>query len=671
MKEKSSFRFKVLALVAVQAIVLSASTFAASSNSWIDLPVVAAIEYFSGMMATALRWCEKYAKGFGCVGLIWTGIQVMLNRKKPMQAMWDTMFKWTAFVVLVWTWPSLTFGFSQIGHQLGTKAGAGKTTIIESMKKLRDAIRADMAENAKLTEDMKQEIKSKCHGLTIDVKFDNCDDYDDFLSKAQEEIYSFNSAGDRIKATNILEKYIGQDQSSMAFEGQTLKALDAVLIQRDMNGNKTADMLDSYTDLDIYLRDANGNETPYISSGALLRMALLSCQIMFVKDEMTFQRALDYIDETSEKGITHVAENTMKTLGAYVARIPQKIMLLFSCAVLLLATAFAAIQYVMTVLEYTIVCSLAAIFLPLMLFDGTKDIPKKFIPVFINFLVKIMVMTACLMFVFWLMIQHSANTIGDDGGMNWVAVGEIVFESMLAYILTQNAPKVAQTIMTGQPQLSMAEALQGGGTTLATGVAMKQAPGAAMQAVARAGNKVNDIRGGIVKSNAAASYAKEHGMSGIGARFAVAGEGLKERFRAKMEAAGQKSGTGFSTLDKAMQMAGLSGGSGGGGGAGGGSGSSAYGQTGQWYDKDAKESKSMNTTSNANYKTATKYDERTGQQRHMTSKEFIDEKAKQGEQLMRERINQKKVEQGQQTSGGSSGKTAAAPNLDGMSDRDA
>lgn len=661
MKEKSSFKFKVLALVAVQAVVLSASTFAASSNSWIDLPVVAAIEYFSGMMATALKWCEKYAKGFGCVGLIWTGIQVMLNRKKPMQAMWDTMFKWTAFVVLVWTWPSLTFGFSQIGHQLGTKAGAGKTTIIESMKKLRDAIRADMAENAKLTEDMKQEIKSKCHGLTIDVKFDNCDDYDDFLSKAQEEIYSFNSAGDRIKATNILEKYVDQDQSSMAFEGQTLKALDAVLIQRDMNGNKTADMLDSYTDLDIYLRDANGNETPYISSGALLRMALLSCQIMFVKDEMTFQRALDYIDETSEKGITHVAENTMKTLGAYVARIPQKIMLLFSCAVLLLATAFAAIQYVMTVLEYTIVCSLAAIFLPLMLFDGTKDIPKKFIPVFINFLVKIMVMTACLMFVFWLMIQHAANTIGDDGGMNWVAVGEIVFESMLAYILTQNAPKVAQTIMTGQPQLSMAEALQGGGTTLATGVAMKQAPGAAMQAVARAGNKVNDIRGGIAKSNAAANYAKSQGegLGGqIGARWAVASEGLKERFRAGMEAAGQKSGTGFSILDKGFQMAGLSG-SGGGGGAGAGSSSSAYGQIGQGSTSEEYKGRFLSTTSNANYKTATKYDKKTGQQRHMTREEFFDEKANQGEQIARarERYNQTKAEQAQQ---------GGTPNLDGM-----
>ena len=113
---------------------------------------------------------------------------------------------------------------------------------------------------------------------------------------------------------------------------------------------------------------------------------------------------------------------------------------------------------------------------------------------------------------------------------------------------------------------------------------------------------------------------------------AVASEELKERFRAKMEAAGQKSGTGFSTLDKAMQMAGLSGDSGGGGGAGGSS----------------------------------------GQQRHMTSKEFIDEKAKQGEQFMRDRENQKKVEQGQQTDSSSSGGgTPTTPNLDGMSDRDA
>ena len=120
---------------------------------------------------------------------------------------------------------------------------------------------------------------------------------------------------------------------------------------------------------------------------------------MFEKEHMVFTRAVKQIDEREDKGLVDFSKMNDK-LNAYLSRIPQMIMCIFSCFVLVFATAFAGIQYVMTILEYTIICGLGAIFIPLMLFDGTKDIPKKLIPVFTSFLVKIMVITICLMFVY-------------------------------------------------------------------------------------------------------------------------------------------------------------------------------------------------------------------------------------------------------------------------------
>ena len=338
------------------------------------------------------------------------------------------------------------------------------------------------------------------------------------------------------------------------------------------------------------------------------------------------------------------------------------IMCLFSCFVLILATAFAGIQYVMTILEYTIICGLGAIFIPLMLFDGTKDIPKKLIPVFTSFLVKIMVITICLMFVYYLMIENCINTIADDGGMNWPAVGEIFFEAIFAYILTQNAPKISQTILTGQPQLSMGEALQGAGTALATAGGMKAA---ASTAARKTYNGASTAIGEGKKMHAAAKAASgslgkdatrgqkmKAAISGAGA---VASADLKERTRARFE----KFSKGHSSIpiaDKALQMSGLvdspssSGGSGGAGG-----GANAHGITGQGKDK-----KAYSTVSNQSFESATKFDEKTQSQRAMTHKEFDTEKMRQGVEIgsqvgekMKQKIdaqNQKKAEQGSTSS---------------------
>ncbi len=78
-------------------------------------------------------------------------------------------------------------------------------------------------------------------------------------------------------------------------------------------------------------------------------------------------------------------------------------------------------------------------------------------------------------------------------------------------------------------------------------------------------------------------------------------------------------------MDKAKQLLGIGGGGSGGAGGGGRGGDSAYGQTGQGRQENGAEAgalagtHTLSNTSNANFKTATKYDPKTDSQRNMTA----------------------------------------------------
>ena len=605
-------------------------------NTWIDLPVVEAMEYFGGMIVQGLVWARRYAALFGVIGIIWSAFKVMMSRMSVKDLWWDTLFKWVGFTLLFTMYPYITFSFSKVANDIGMKAGGGKQVILDGVNVLYQTITKDLAVQQAWADGMVSDLETSFDNLTLTTEFQNSASYEDFLNKVSDEItVKFKSSKDRKKALSVVNEYKERTKYRVMFSAATLTAIERICIEDEMDGSEGENLLKSYVDLDLWLRDANGEPTQYISPSALLRLSLLSCQIMWEKENVTFNKVSDDIENDEDLGMVKKA---FTSLGHSLSRIPNMFMCFWCCIVLILATIFAEIQYVMTILEYTMVVGIGAIFIPFILFDGTKDIPKKFIPVFISFMVKMIVITICLMFVYYLMIENCINTIADDGGMNWTRIGEITFESLLCYVLTQNAPKVAQTILTGQPQLSMGEALAGAATVGATAAGIKQAPHAGAMAAAKLKSGANTLDGAAKKSNAASKAAKEslgEGASagkkfvaGAGARLAVAGKDLKDRMHAKFESAGKQGGTGFSMADKVLQQTGLSAGGAGGGGGGAG-GSSAYGQTGQGSTK-GYEGKTLNTSSNPNFRTATKTDELTGQQRSMTRKEFMNEKKEQG-----------------------------------------
>ena len=154
----------------------------------------------------------------------------------------------------------------------------------------------------------------------------------------------------------------------------------------------------------LILTSTSGSKTqteviPTISPpSAILRVSILGCQIMWEKNQIAY--ALD-LDEIDEENINFMKKGFNK-MSATMAHVPTMIMTMLCCVVLIACCIFALIQYVMTILEYTIVMGIGAFFIPFILFDGTKDLPKKLVPVFTGFFIKMIVMTICLFFVFYL-----------------------------------------------------------------------------------------------------------------------------------------------------------------------------------------------------------------------------------------------------------------------------
>ena len=50
-------------------------------TGWIDVPVVQAIEYFSGVMATFYKWGSHYAVAIGTIGLCWSAFKLANSRQ--------------------------------------------------------------------------------------------------------------------------------------------------------------------------------------------------------------------------------------------------------------------------------------------------------------------------------------------------------------------------------------------------------------------------------------------------------------------------------------------------------------------------------------------------------------------------------------------------------------
>lgn len=449
---------------------------------WLDLPIIEALSYFSGVLGWFLSFARKYGSVIGAIGLTWTAFRLVNARIGVKEMLWDTIYKWLIYILLINCYVPLTNGIMLIANQVGERAGGGAKVIADNFGNLAKRIKEDLNSNSLESGEMVVQMTP--------LKSDS----DDEIGLGGYG-FSAESARDKMNAAESKARERRSDGKQSMWGARTLAAIEKVLVATDKDGKPTTDYTNAYFSLSLYLKDKKGNDTPFIAPSQLMNIGMITAQIIFEKCKQSVSVETGDEDEAelkNEEGKSKFKfRNPFAAVGDSIGaaiELLANIAIGFFCGVcIVLSVAFATIQYTMTLLEFAIIQGIGAFFIPFYLFDGTKDLPKKLVPVFTGFLIKIIVITICLNFIMYMWLDFAFQQLNPGGGgTNFVLITNVLFTTVLSFMLTSNAPKIAMTLLTGQPQLSMGEFIAAVGTAVGTAAAMKNVAGTAASPLANA-----------------------------------------------------------------------------------------------------------------------------------------------------------------------------------------
>ncbi len=570
----------------------------ASTYRIFDAPLVEGMGYFIRTISTFGYVAGYLATTLGLVGVLWNAFRLIFGTQQVRKACIDIGLKFLIFTVVVNVYGSLISGVMNFSTKLGMYAGGGyyntKVTmetlyknLYDQTKEAKDAITALMnsigADGGKVNEKAVRALAANTGYSTDEIRkmfeAENID-VNSGISKYVVEGSAVAgglagaAAGAAIgtivpgvgtviggiiggliggiggyfgvgKAASAIEQVAGENElykmAQDIQEKEILKKLndgdyvDAFKMFKALN-DVIAPVIDesgkiSYVyDPVMTVKGMNGSVTYLLSPGAIIKTGVLWANLI-----KTFEET-DY-DSDNKTFLGRGLDGTFQSLTHWVLQVLLILGIIFSMI-------FATIQYVMAIFEYFIVTSMGVIFIPCVLFDGTKTYASKLITLFLSFFVKITVTIMCLFFVVNMFSKNASVVLTTGKPCSLANFAYLAFTMLLGFILTQNAPQVAMTMLNGTPQLSMGEFLHAAGTIGAGAIAAKkayQATGKAVAGLASGGMEGVAAFAGTVKGG----QIKETGNNGVDRVVGHEKGTFAKAFRNSIASAGNAWGSGI------------------------------------------------------------------------------------------------------------------------------
>lgn len=518
-----------------------------------DLPLLDGMAYFLSTMTSFANIASKLAIMLFLVTLCWNAFRLWYGTQQVRKAAVDIMMKCLLFTAVVTCYRGIQFGVLDLSMKVGSLAGGGAAEISTSFSDLRTNI----------------ENKLEVAQSTMIKLFKNAGENGGGLSKNDVKKFA--------KATGFTEEEVNKKASEygvkvtdngLSFKTFFYEGIAGMIVRGVQNKKAYSKMYENLNgeDIDTFnqmLDDGEGDKI-LVLLNAFNEVLTPNPDWENASDTQKFEDNIDkyiyspFITSTVEKadGTTYTAEDWKKTgmnsgvlvspgamiktaclivsvLDAAQTKTPDGnggfmhrvfnvptwedvihfILLAIMALGIVFSAIFCVIQYVMCVFEYFITTSIGIIFVPCILFDGTKSFASKLVTLFTSYFIKITVMLLCLFWTFSTYIKTGMMIMTSSNPLNWLNFSYLMFTMLLGFVVTQNAPQVAVTILNGSPQLSMGEFLHAAGT-IAGGAALA-AKGAKMaHGAVQAGGKVADSAvSGVASGIAAAQGTAEGGGS--------------------------------------------------------------------------------------------------------------------------------------------------------------
>jgi type IV secretion system protein TrbL len=511
MKKRILFILLFLALCILPAFSFSVSSLAQGAFKQLDTPLIDGIAYFQRTIGSFYAIAIRLSTLLGVICILWNVFRLWMGTQEVRKACVDIITKFLLFVFLINVYPLIVDQVINTAINIGMHAGGGYSKVNAAFYALREDCETKIEVAQETLYQILREgkdggaLNTESIKLLAQITYIEEDELESFLQDKGVEVFSredYDSLGkgwwnklfpnqeqralsgkmkDFVNSINVdaaLDLAADEDlQQAMI----TMKAMEEVMVKQSMDDEEAGgeSTLSTYF-YNPFMTDENGRQTNLLSPGAMIKTAVL------ISDIISRQGSIEYSGE--KQGFVE------KKLDETFQKILSLILIILMTFGLIMASIFCVIQYVMCVFEYFLVTAAGVVFIPFCLWDGTKSFTAKLVTLFTSYFIKIMVMVLCLFWVYSAFIYMGVSIMASNEPISFLSFAYFIFTCLLGWVVTQNGPQIAVTILNGTPQLSMGEFLHAAGTAVASAAVAKKAA-QATGAVAKGGGKA--IQAGV------------------------------------------------------------------------------------------------------------------------------------------------------------------------------
>jgi type IV secretion system protein TrbL len=493
------FFFLILSLICVvPSFGFTIAGLAQEKFKIMDLPLLEGISYFQATIFSFYRIARILGTFLGLVCILWNAFRLWFGTETVKKACIDIITKYMLFIFLFNSYPLIVDTCINMAINIGMRAGNGldmvNTKFFAMRKDYEDKVSRAQMELEQILSDIAPErrLSESLVNTLIGMTYPDDTDLESLKSRygfetasdtqlRDETTYAIARAEGRgeyarrpverkqtISKIKDFYKYAEKSNSTEMLKDKnlgdavvTLRAMNEVFYQNKDYDPSAENPVPKYL-FNPFLIDENGKQTNLLSPSAMIKVGILISDIISHRGNLNYDEETN-TTQTKKLNFTAIA---LHSLQEFIFSTIMTLGLVF-------AVVFCCIQYVMCIFEYFIVTSVGVIFIPFCLWDGTKSFAAKLVTLFTSFFIKIMVMVLCVFWVYGMLLDTGMAIMASDNPLSFINLGHFVFACLLAWVVTQNGPQIAVTILNGSPQLSMGEFLHAAGTAVAGAVAAR------------------------------------------------------------------------------------------------------------------------------------------------------------------------------------------------------
>lgn len=484
-------------------------------GNWVNAPFMKLLYQFSGLESTWIRIARDIAIVMVVLNIIWNCIKIAFGTMEVRKAFVSNITRWFLFLVVMVFYPAMNSGLLMASQQIAKLVSGNWVNQLGSnlqnyYNTLYKTVQKNTTENA-LVVALKE---TKLQELNIQKGKE--------LAKANQGggVYQYVTArGDiRFRTTEQIEWYYNQQTEMVKNEIENAKNANTgdvsiqtfAILQSIFNAEKDGEgkcvgwnlILDTYFDKSYaapVLEETTGGKKKFsdkhtkkterisiVSPDAILKCVYLCSAIMWEREWDAVNK--DWIaNQEDNEGLMKYVSKKFSIIDFPFSRIWEILFCFFLIVTMVICCAVACIQYMMCMFEFLLVSGAGAILVPFMLFDGMQDMAQRLISTLFQQAMKMVFCVISMYFVCWCFMELTEQTVGAITGLSLQNFIFGVFISLIGGAFVTNAPKIAQALMSGTPQMSMGEVLQQGGSYLAARRLAKSGARSAARVVTQAG----------------------------------------------------------------------------------------------------------------------------------------------------------------------------------------